>query len=53
MMSADGLASCLHRLVNHMRGLQEKTGAEQRGRSVEGSIRMKGNFHVRFLVQFQ
>jgi hypothetical protein len=34
MMSADGLASCLDRLVNDMRGLREKTCSEQGGRSV-------------------
>ena len=33
MMSADGLAPCLHRLVNHMSGVQEKTCSEQGGRS--------------------
>jgi hypothetical protein len=48
-LSADGLAPCLYRLVNQMSGVQEKTGAEQGGRSVKGSGRMKGNFHVRFL----
>ena len=49
MMSADGLSPCMHRLVNQMSGVQEKTGAEQRERSVKGSSRMTGNFHVRLL----
>jgi hypothetical protein len=49
MLSADGLAPGLHRLVNHMSGLQAKTGSEQGERSVKGASRMNGNFHIRFL----
>jgi hypothetical protein len=49
MLSTDGLGPCLHRIVNHMSGLQAKTGSEQGGRSVKGSSGMKGNVHVRFL----
>lgn len=34
MLEADGLAPCLHSIVNNMRGLQEKTCSERGGRSV-------------------
>jgi hypothetical protein len=29
MLEADGLSPCLHSIVNHMRGLQEKTCSER------------------------